>query len=137
MDAAVAWLREQVQARLDAAKAVGERSWRLEDNRSWPYWNGRNWEFGENASARNNVGTKWVIWGPRVTIQSSGDESYFLPDMAHIAANDPQQVIADCEMQLALLGKIAMMDGRDAGHLLPDLASAYRHQPDYAEHWPA
>ena len=67
-------------------------------------------------------------------------------------ANDPQDTIARCEAELAILGEYEARD-RDAALMLGPgvlrqrdwaglrlavrlLASGYRHQPGYAEAWP-
>jgi hypothetical protein len=117
-DAAVAWLRQQVQARLEtAACAADTGAWR------------QGYEFDANR-----------IHG------------------AHIALNDPRDVIARCEAELAILdfrdlaGTIASAsdDGQTGERseaqqarrrldvlniAVEHLASGYRYHDGYAGHW--
>ena len=129
-DERVAWLRERITARLEAAKALGDR--------------------GEWLAVRNDDFDYSVL--PRLTAWP--DDA--MADMwregvaQFIAANDPQQVIADCEMQLGILGLYELWAGKlspqsaypelgaaacVASDALRHVASAYRYRPGYAEHW--
>lgn len=66
----------------------------------------------------------------------------------HIARHDPQDVIADCDAKLRLVGELTLLrlagiaypgeaGSEGAGVMLGVLASAYRHREGYAEHWGA
>jgi hypothetical protein len=84
---------EKLAARLDEdealAKAAAPGPWLLENSDSDPYWNGHDWEFGPDASARHNVVRHWRIKGPHVTIDTATNDAYFVPDLRHIARHDP------------------------------------------------
>jgi Family of unknown function (DUF6221) len=99
----VAWLRAAIEARKAVAEAAAPGPWQLENSDRDPYWNGRSWEFGPDASARRNVMRHWRVKGPRVGIESAGNDAYFVPDLEFIVLNDPQDTIARCEAELAIL----------------------------------
>jgi len=98
-DAAVAWLREQVLARLALAReaADGEEVWEFDaQRRPVPRITGAPWEssYGDGTWDCDDLG--------------DGCENLRRAGIAsgrHIAANDPRQVIADCESDLAILGE--------------------------------
>lgn len=113
-DERITWLREQIEARRDLARVA------LADRGEW--------------SVSRNDDFDYTVYPRRPATPGDAVADAWREDMAcFIAANDPQQVIADCEMQLRLLGKVEAMD--DAEYLLPDLASAYRHKLGHADHW--
>lgn len=131
-DAAVVWLRSCITARLDLAKSAsgdGGSTWHTDS---------------EGCCVRNEGGDyitqKGDIWGD------------FLA--RHIAANDPQDTIARCEAELAILdehhqgpnGSVwccvcdPAADMNDSDRWYPcntarSVAGAYRHKPGYADHW--
>ena len=78
----VAWLRAQVEARLAAAKLAAREGgkWTQDDPVRYP-------------------GSISSLGGPVVYDEGSPDEY----QAAHIAANDPQDTIARCEAELAIL----------------------------------
>ena len=120
-----AWLRAQVVARLAAAKLAAR-------------------EGGKWTQDGVNTGNISSLGGQVVYDEGSPDEY----QAAHIALNDPQDVIARCEAELAIL------DEHGPSEVAPDacrrckgglafpcrtvrlLASGYRHRPGYAEAWP-
>lgn len=150
-DEAVKWLRGQVTARLETAKAAchgGDGNWwrRLRDL----YIDGGPVPAGALFEGTPEVDApEHDIFIAEVVVYDEGrpsDEQF-----AHIALNDPQDVIARCEAELAILDEftsrhrdVDLMLGptiarqreweglRLAVHLL---ASGYKHRDGYAEHW--
>ena len=138
----VAWLRAQVEARKAVALASDGQTgiWLLRDHPS------------ESVMIRDQGGL------PVVYDEGSPSEA----EAAHIAANDPRDVIARCEAELAiiadLLAETHFLDNREwygcqaidendqptgsectcgrdegVGRRLRRLASGYRHWPGYRE----
>lgn len=116
---AVAWLREQITARLELARATGpdeaSRTWTGSDN-------------GYEGAGEVSDGH-----GERVVYDEGAPNTQ---QALHIAANDPQQVTEDCEAELAILDRCAtpVMTGV-ARDVVRYVASAYRHREGYAQHW--
>ena len=126
----VAWLRAAITERLELArKATQAVPWEPEnddptDDEVWIDVDGEPW---------------------RMVISCRGPQSH--ENMLHIAANDPQDTIARCEAELAILDlyeqqaakwyENAMQEDR-AWTLWPVialLASGYRHRPGYRAEW--
>jgi hypothetical protein len=147
-DAAVAWLREQVQWRLGSAKAAAGPSG---DRWYSPNWTAKAVDIGE--------GPAWVVFTDHsLPVAEAAGLKKFSPLIAvHIARNDPQDVIARCEAELAILGEHApqrdypgkcqrcITDRKGYPEEWADddypcltvqlLASGYRHREGYAAHW--
>jgi hypothetical protein len=88
-DDMVSWTRQQIEARKKLAETVrvGTGEWR----------------YGHVGFARSGLRTYALGLGNRV-IDVGADESLVTSDEAqHIAFNDPRQIIADCEADLATL----------------------------------
>ena len=153
-DAAVAWLREQVLARLAMAQALavyGTGAWTAVQNDG----DGPDFTVSDEASSDGVMAGTWRQYA-----------AFF------IAANDPRQIIADCESGLAILNEhhilttsdrneayeefsVVRIGGADRDHgcvtchyygmggvkgygicrTVKAVASGYRHRPGYAEHW--
>jgi hypothetical protein len=120
----VKWLREQVTQRLETAKvatATAPPPWRAADDES----------------------DSWIVTDAtgEPLIYDEGTPS--LGEARHIALNDPQDVIARCEAELAILDLHEGEYGPE--HPCKDwlypckstrlLASGYRHREGYAGHW--
>ena len=133
------WLREQVKQRLETAKEAchgGEGNWwrRLRDL----YVDGEPVPAGALFEGEPEVDDpESGVFLAEIVVYDEGrpsDEQF-----AHIALNDPQDVIARCEAELAILD--ACVRGIRSGRaLLAEeirslVASGYRHRPGYAEHW--
>ena len=118
-DARITWLRSQIRGRLESARGLAA-SLAGGDGAAWAYGHAGDFDYTVYPRARPL---------PHEAVADTWREDVTM----FIAANDPQQVTADCEAQLRLLGKIEAMD--DAGYLLPDLATIYRHNPGYRDHW--
>jgi len=129
---AVAWLREAIGRRKALAEAAGGAPWEAE---------GDDPTDDEVYSASTEPDT----FGEMVALTRG---PYSHENTLHIAANDPRQVIADCETDLGILHLYILWTGHDPGahpalgaaacvasDALRHVASAYRHQPGYAEHW--
>ena len=143
------WLREQVTARLEAARATSRPAWR--DWYTEPWYDG---EFlNDGRTARSD------LWGRAGAggFTSQGALPTVMAD--HIALNDPQDVIARCEAELAILDgcddqeswledaregepgdpalSLEWREGYVAGlrQVRELVASGYKHRPGYAEHW--
>jgi hypothetical protein len=158
-DEAVKWLREQIGARLELAREAGR-----EDDTSWRF------DYQGRPVARI-VGAPWE--------SSYGDGTWNCDDPEdgcdelsragtltgeHIALNDPQDVIARCEAELAILDEHGPTNWTsygdtlcrrcrwEEGELERDLendtnwvvfpcrtvrllASGYKHREGYAQHW--
>jgi hypothetical protein len=129
-DKAVAWLREQVQARKAAAEAAAGPDWFLDssddaDERSVRYTGPSTLRPGELAD---------YCIADRVDVL----------DAAHIALNDPQDVIARCEAELEILLEFSTRHD-DATERQREwiglrlavrlLASGYKHREGYEAHW--
>ena len=146
------WLREQVTQRLELARRADT---------------GGRWEADRHYDALYCVDMKPSA-GPVASTEDLREASLGLPEMhdfenprflwactfqaRHMALNDPQDVIARCEAELAILDLCtsaieagAIPDGAtwsdDAAGaevgtvVLRLLASGYRHREGYAEHW--
>jgi hypothetical protein len=132
-EAAVTWLREQVQTRLDKAQLRGPSPWK----------------HGPSTEGRLLAGEDvFDSSGAAVAIVRG---SYLA---AHMAANDPLDVIAQCEAELAILdahGKprhycpLPVLNSEHGQLWTPEegpcwtirlVAGGYRHCPGSATHWP-
>src|SRR6185312_9473099 len=89
-DMAVEWLREQVQARLKNAQAATAGPWHWVD------------PGGRYKSALVSGGWRGAH-GQWLRVLSVPGDGPLNVDAEHIAANDPQDVIARCEAELAIL----------------------------------
>jgi len=157
-DEAVAWLRGQVQARLEMAEAVGVSL--TGEVRAWVI--NRNGDFS------------YTVYAPRSGVPHNNPlADAWREDVAgFLVANDPRQIIADCESGLAILNEhhilttsdrneayeefsVVRIGGADRDHgcvtchyygmggvkgygicrTVKAVASGYRHRPGYAEHW--
>jgi hypothetical protein len=142
-EAAVAWLREQVQGRLVRAKAATEGPWAWEatgekDN-SWAVGLVQD-EDGTSLAGQIEAGQGIVIEGICEGIDGH------LADAAHIVLNDPQDVIARCEAELGILS-LHDLWASERGHpalgaaacavsdAVRHVAVGYKHWPGYAEHY--
>lgn len=142
-DKAVAWLRQQIEGdRATAAEAID------------PGYSGE-WFMGD----------KWNVYRAedeaRFDEDYQGEENRLVlfgnckPESEHIAVHDPRDKLADCEAKLAIISAClpseaderAVEDGSISAEeyasaeavgalMLRLLATAYRHRPGYAEHWP-
>lgn len=127
----VAWLRAQVEARKAAAKLAAREggTWTQDDPVRYP-------------------GSISSLGGQVVYDEGSPDEY----QAQHIAANDPRDVIARCEAELAILDEHRAADGACPGEVCcitcgdyPQveypcrtvrlLAGGYRFRPGYREEW--
>ena len=138
-------LAEVLTARLDEAetkaRAAAQGPWRVKTNASDPYWNGRNWEFGESVSARHHVCTHWRLSGPDLHISTSARHQ--VADMEHIALHDPSRVLREVEAGRKLLARWHEADRRRSGSaedearawlldgLLADRAAVWSDHQDY------
>lgn len=145
-DKAVAWLREQVQARLATAKKAATVA-------------GSVWRAGHffDEAGISTAGILSESGSPLADTLTRDDE-----EMApHIALNDPADVIARCEAELAILDEHGPAADYPADYPAkcqrcitgrrgypdewPDddypcrtahlVASGYRHRPGYGDHW--
>jgi len=86
-----------------------------------------------------------IIGGKLAIMPSAASDRLTL----HLVTNGPQDVIARCEAELAILGEhiiahnqrgdalcFTCTDGPYPCRTVHLLASAYRHQPGWAEYWP-
>lgn len=157
----VAWLRAQVEARLALAREASAPA----DGHWWRRWV----DAGHFDDGRPEpVGPLWsgepvldadgdVYGGAEIVVYDEGRPSDV--QFGHIALNDPQDVIARCEAELAILdlhdqtraiavaaqlphGELRIQDYMDAQRELCALVEAvrllaggYRHWPGYAEVW--
>ena len=141
----VAWLRKQIEAREAAARAVKDGS---------DPWDGQ-WQARDRHALETYNG--WVI-ALAPGIRDSRDPSSvaaaeFPPGVVeHIAANDPRDVIARCEAELAMLDEHPPC-ADDATHCarcrnwlyevqapwpcttISLVFGAYRQRPGYREDW--
>lgn len=126
MDEAIAWLREQVAQRMETARLAAAA------------------EGGSHAS-----------WLPAYgTVVDAADEDWaVITDTvdeiaAHIALNDPQDVIARCEAELGILDLYGLWAAEDlngnpalgaaacaVSDAVRHLASGYKYRDGYAQHW--
>lgn len=86
------WLREQIEWRLRTAKMTASAQWTARD--------GDLYAVRGDGGADDQIGEVW-------SVPETSDGEY-LGDAAcgtHIALNDPQDVIARCEAELAILGE--------------------------------
>jgi Family of unknown function (DUF6221) len=128
---AVAWLREQVQARKARAQVA------LNDRGEW--------------SVARNADFDYTVFPRRPTTPGDAVADAWREDIAvFIAANDPRQIIADCEKDLAILERYRAAT-EDFTHVTENVwefsrretlegvvelvASGYKYWPGYAEHW--
>lgn len=129
---AMAWLRQQIEGDKAAALAA---SWQERDGDRWHVW-------GERSDRA------WVI-------DDQGEEGFIVGEAPaadteaiarHVAAHDPQDVIARCEAELAILDECQLLRlvgiaypgeaGPESAEKISRLiASGYRHRPGWAEHW--
>jgi Family of unknown function (DUF6221) len=142
MSEALAWLREQIEGDESAARGLADLG--------SGHW-----------IAVKNAGLDWTVHdalGGMLQAPSMADCWGEAPAQ-FIAGNDPQDVIARCEAELAILDRHSPVTAAygpmerlpccgacspdedmtyatswPCGTVL-DLASGYRHRPGYAEHW--
>ena len=118
----VAWLRAQVEARLALAREAG----------------GGEWQAGCTCEGDcpGYPACEEVI-GDGIHIYSEGGHDAF--QAGHIAANDPQDTIARCEAELAILDAChqGIRNGRAflAEEIIRLLAGGYKHRPGFPEEW--
>lgn len=133
MDEAIKWLREQVTQRLETAREACHGN----DGR----WVGREeTRYGPHGHLRDSEG--------EVVVYDEGSPSD--AEFEHIALNDPQDVIARCEAELAIVTRceairadperglwpdVTRRERTHASATLHDIAASYRHRDGYAEHW--
>jgi hypothetical protein len=122
----VAWLRAQVEARMATAKLAAREggAWTQADPERYP------------ASIESLGGT--------VVYDELAPDEY---QAAHIAMNDPQDTIARCEAELAILDEhggehMCFENTRDGNswawyegdcRMIRQIAGGYRHKPGYRE----
>lgn len=130
----VAWLREQVQARLETAKAAAGDS-------------GPSWHCGTGYGAGMIEAD-----GGEIVVYDEGRPSE--DEAAHIALNDPRDVTARCEAELAILDACMPDNSTEAAlergdisteeyvteeiagaRIVRLLARAYRHREGWEDHW--
>ena len=145
-DEAVKWLREQVTQRMETAKEAcheGEGNW----------WRRRQALYVDREPVPAGAlfeGTPEVddpehdIFLAEIVVYDEGRPSD--AQVAHMALNDPQDVIARCEAELAILAaydeacKVAEFPDEAGGfangldEAVKLLGSGYRHREGYAEH---
>lgn len=124
------WLREQVAQRMETAREACGPAWRLD------------------VQASCECCTRVVRAQSGALVVTPDDR-----DAPHVALNDPQDVIARCEAELAIITRCESVHAafadpagglwpdvtrRERSHAfatLADLASSYKHREGYAEHW--
>lgn len=131
-DEAVKWLREQITAKLTAARglaAEGTGHWDAAENGDF------DWTVHDVSEVLPKSNPVADCWGEAV--------AHFIADC------DPQDVIARCEAELAILDLYEKQDGLAGENAMEEdrvwvlapvaglLASGYRHREGYAEHWGA
>lgn len=132
----LSWTRQQIEARKALAEEAHGASWALLDQLVERLDGGADDRVAlVDADDRRELVS--------VTLPGPGlDED----DLAHIAFNDPRQIIADCEADLAELGRHsenAVHDCELCGEYEPDFpctylrrqAYRYRHRPGYLPEW--
>lgn len=139
VDEMVAWLRREVEARLKLAREACHST----DGRWWR----RTTDVGDGGPPEP-VGPLYsgepviddrdgeVLGGDFIVVYDEGAPSGAQFD--HMEANDPRDVIARCEAELAMLDfcvKFAEADHWAAGRTLTILASGYRRRDGYQEAW--
>lgn len=147
------WLREQVAQRMETAKEAchdGDGNWwrrlrALYVGRE-PIPDGALYEGTPEVDDPEHD-----IFLAEIVVYDEGRPSD--QQFAHIALNDPQDVIARCEAELAIITRCESVHAafadpagglwpdvtrRERSHAfatLADLASSYKHREGYAEHW--
>jgi hypothetical protein len=129
----LSWLRQQIEARKALAEEAHGASWAMLDQLVERLDGG-----ADDRAVLVDDDDRTELIG--VTLPGSGlDED----DLAHIAFNDPRQIIADCGTDL----EIADLHGRDAmdacraccGYFpcltLLAVVSRYRNRPGYLPEW--
>jgi Family of unknown function (DUF6221) len=141
---AVEWLREQIGARKAAAGAA-----RHGTDGHW--WRRTHAPYVDSAG-REPCGDLWsgeperdedgeITLGENIVVYDEGAPSD--AEFTHIALNDPQDTIARCEAELAILDAYAEpSENAYSPEYYTGLwvavcatARAYRHREGYAEHW--
>jgi hypothetical protein len=144
-DDLVAWLREQVTARLKIAQDAAEAAYSSGDGDT-------SWRFNyQGRPVARIIGAPWEssygdgIWNCDDPLDDC-DEMRLAGTYTgeHIALNDPQDVIARCEAELAILDEcdlllkvgIAFPDEagpESAAKIVRLIGSGYRHRDGYRE----
>ena len=130
---AIEWLRQQVMDRLEQARAATPGPWQVAQQP------GRQVVYSTHF---DNDGRQGYITD--VNLRENAP---------HIALNDPQDVIARCEAELAIVTRceavlaafadperglwpdVTRRERTHASATLHDLAAGYRHRDGYAQHW--
>ena len=144
---AVKWLREQVTRRMETAKAAchdGDGNWWRRQRAL--YVDGEPVPDGALYEGTPDVDdSEYDLFIAEIVVYDEGRPSG--AQFAHIALNDPQDVIARCEAELAILDLHGLWEAEAAGHpmmgaaacavsdAVRHLASGYKHREGYAEHW--
>lgn len=136
MNEAIGWLRGQVEARLLVARstaAYGSGHWAPTKNDDF------DWTIHDAGDVMPREAALADLWGEAPAV--------------FIADNDPQDVIARCEAELAIITRCeAVLEAfaSPADRLWPDvtrrerthsratvhdIASGYRHRDGYTQHW--
>jgi len=134
-DEAVKWLREQIEARLEIARNATLGPWFVD-------------EMSVRGAPDGNIAA------PSIRNTLVGKHTW-PQEAAHIIANDPQDVMARCEAELAILDAHGHAEHYCPLPVLPSthgqlwtsaegpcwtvrqIASGYRHREGYAQHWEA
>lgn len=135
-DPMTAWLRSQIGERRALAEAAGGKEWRTGCS-------------GEHGPMSHYPGCEQVE-GDDITVYAEGGHN--ADQAAHIAANDPQDTIARCEAELAILdecekavriartykdgdGILALAEARTWLAATSLIASGYQHRPGFRQDW--
>lgn len=140
LDEMIAFTRAQILARRTLAEAATSGPWQ--------------WDLSERGSDQgprlvsdtdddpDGVISGWASWHGPNEIDAYGLE-ISAEDRAHIEANDPRDVIARCDSDLAILDEINRTFAyEDYGHALADsvvrlLAQGYHHRDGWKAEWSA
>ena len=107
--AAPAWLREQVLARLEMAREAC-------DGDSGQWFMGRKWNV---YRAEDEAACDLDCEGEENRLVVYGNVK---PQSGHIAINDPRQIIADCESDLAILDEHYILTTSDRNEAYEDFS---------------
>lgn len=148
MDEAIGWLRQQVEARLKAAQRADTGDhWKEEQHYDALFLVDLKPSAGE-LDTPEDVRTASL----GLELCQPFEDPRFLwachNQATHIVANDPRDVIARCEAELAILNLYRLwaaedLDGNPAlgaaacaiSDAVRHLASGYRHRDGYTQHW--